>query len=106
MLPFHMLLVCSYHGIENLSLSNPSLFCKAEVPTGIEADLIDVDFADDKKRGGGGGGGGGGGFVMPLPTVGAMQMPTPTIPFAYPAPAGPVCMYACNVCMYVLVRTY
>ncbi|KAM5138035.1 IST1 homolog [Mantella aurantiaca] len=67
----------------------PDSVVMAEVPTGIEADLIDVGFSDDRKRGGGGGGGGGGGFAMPLPTVGAMQMPTPTIPFAYPPPAGP-----------------
>ncbi|XP_018425926.1 PREDICTED: IST1 homolog [Nanorana parkeri] len=66
----------------------PDSVVMAEVPTGIEADLIDVEFSDEKKRGGGGGGGGGG-FAMPLPTVGAMQMPTPTIPFSYPAPAGP-----------------
>ncbi|KAM4614239.1 IST1 homolog [Discoglossus pictus] len=68
----------------------PDSVVMAEVPTGIEADLIDVGFNDDIKRGGGGGGGGGsGGFGVPLPTMGAMQMPTPTIPFSYPAPGGP-----------------
>ncbi|OCT82373.1 hypothetical protein XELAEV_18024900mg [Xenopus laevis] len=64
----------------------PDSVVMAEVPAGVEADLIDVGFTDDGKKGGSGGGGGG--FGMPLPTVAAMQMPTPTIPFAYPAPGG------------------
>ncbi|KAM9301454.1 IST1 homolog [Gastrophryne carolinensis] len=57
------------------------------VPTGVEADLIDVEFAEDRKKGGGGGGGGG--FGVAMPTLPAMQMPTPTIPYPYPAPAAP-----------------
>ncbi|KAM4722399.1 IST1 homolog [Rhinophrynus dorsalis] len=66
----------------------PDSVVMAEVPTGVEADLIDVGFIDDMKKGGGGGGGGGG-FGVPLPVVGGMPMPTPTIPFSYPAPVGP-----------------
>ncbi|KAG8437498.1 hypothetical protein GDO86_008270 [Hymenochirus boettgeri] len=64
----------------------PDAVVMSEVPTGVEADLIDVGFTDDVKKGGSGGGGGG--FGVPLPTVAAMQMPTPTIPFAYPSPFG------------------
>lgn len=80
----------------------PDSVVMAEVPTGIEADLIDVEFSDEKKRGGGGGGGGsgGGGFAAPLPTMGAMQMPTPTIPFSYPPPAGPETFNGPAVGMY------
>uniref|UniRef100_A0A4W5LKC7 IST1 homolog n=1 Tax=Hucho hucho TaxID=62062 RepID=A0A4W5LKC7_9TELE len=56
---------------------------RAEVCTGEEADLIDVD-SDFKKPGGGGGGGGGGGF-----TAGAMPMPMgPPSAFSYPTPKG------------------
>ncbi|NP_001096241.1 IST1 homolog [Xenopus tropicalis] len=64
----------------------PDAVVMAEVPAGVEADLIDVGFTDDGRKGGSGGGGGG--FGVPLPMVSAMQMPTPTIPFAYPAPGG------------------
>ncbi|KAE8608577.1 hypothetical protein XENTR_v10011537 [Xenopus tropicalis] len=67
----------------------PDAVVMAEVPAGVEADLIDVGFTDDGRKGGSGGGGGG--FGVPLPMVSAMQMPTPTIPFAYPAPGGQVC---------------
>uniref|UniRef100_F6U9G9 IST1 homolog n=1 Tax=Xenopus tropicalis TaxID=8364 RepID=F6U9G9_XENTR len=66
----------------------PDAVVMAEVPAGVEADLIDVGFTDDGRKGGSGGGGGG--FGVPLPMVSAMQMPTPTIPFAYPAPGGQV----------------
>ncbi|XP_053305067.1 IST1 homolog [Spea bombifrons] len=69
----------------------PDSVVLAEVPAGVEADLIDVGFTDDFKKGGsGGGGGGGGGFGVPLPTIPSMPMPmpTPNIPFAYPPPGG------------------
>ncbi|KAE8608576.1 hypothetical protein XENTR_v10011537 [Xenopus tropicalis] len=66
----------------------PDAVVMAEVPAGVEADLIDVGFTDDGRKGGSGGGGGG--FGVPLPMVSAMQMPTPTIPFAYPAPGGQI----------------
>ncbi|KAM8946906.1 IST1 homolog isoform 2-T2 [Pelodytes ibericus] len=70
----------------------PDSVVMAEVPSGIEADLIDVGFTDDVKRGGGGGGsggGGGGGFGVPtLPSI-PMAMPGPNVPFAYPPPTGP-----------------
>ncbi|CAH2324017.1 IST1 homolog isoform X1 [Pelobates cultripes] len=66
----------------------PDSVVMGEVPAGVEADLIDVGFTDDVRRGGGGGGGsGGGGFG--LPTIPSMPMPTPNIPFAYPAPTAP-----------------
>ncbi|XP_056381861.1 IST1 homolog [Hyla sarda] len=64
----------------------PDSVVMAEVPTGVEADLIDVGFSDDIKKGGSGGGGG---FGVPMPTMPAMHMPTPSIPFNYPVAGGP-----------------
>nr|XP_014339529.1 PREDICTED: IST1 homolog [Latimeria chalumnae] len=70
----------------------PDAVVLGEIPTGVEADLIDVGYGEDKKGGhGGGGGGGGGGFTVPMGTMPMpMPMPTPNIPFNYPAPKGAV----------------
>uniref|UniRef100_K7GG87 IST1 homolog n=1 Tax=Pelodiscus sinensis TaxID=13735 RepID=K7GG87_PELSI len=57
-------------------------------PTGVEADLIDVGFADEMKRGGRGGGGGG--FTAPLVGPdGLVPMPMP-MPSPYPPVNGPL----------------
>ncbi|XP_053571519.1 IST1 homolog [Bombina bombina] len=72
----------------------PDSVVMAEVPTGIEADLIDVGFTDDVKKGGGGSGG----FGVPL--SGHMQMPTPTIPFPYSAASGPDTFSGAGVGIY------
>ncbi|KAJ6652519.1 hypothetical protein lerEdw1_011489 [Lerista edwardsae] len=71
----------------------PDSVVMAEVPAGVEADLIDVGFVDDAKRGGRGGGGGG--FMAPLAgPEGVLPMPMPmpslTPPFSYPPPKGPI----------------
>ncbi|XP_065272505.1 IST1 homolog isoform X2 [Emys orbicularis] len=60
---------------------------RAEAPTGVEADLIDVGFIDDTKKGGRGGGGGG--FTAPLVGPdGVVPMPMP-MPSPYPPLKGP-----------------
>lgn len=72
----------------------PDSMVMGEVPTGVEANLIDVF---DEKRGGPGGrggGGGGGGFTVPagavpMPMPMPMPMPSPHVPFNYPQPKGP-----------------
>ncbi|KAG9475016.1 hypothetical protein GDO78_003460 [Eleutherodactylus coqui] len=53
----------------------PDSVVMAEVPTGIEADLIDVGFTDDIKKGGGGSGGGG--------AMGMGPPPIPSMPPTY-----------------------
>ncbi|KAG2470277.1 IST1 protein, partial [Polypterus senegalus] len=68
----------------------PDAVVMSEAPMGVEADLIDVGFTDEKK-GGSGGGGGGGGFTAPAGTVPMpmpMHMPMPPAPFSYPPPKG------------------
>ncbi|XP_039619234.1 IST1 homolog isoform X2 [Polypterus senegalus] len=70
----------------------PDAVVMSEAPMGVEADLIDVGFTDEKK-GGSGGGGGGGGFTAPAGTVPMpmpMHMPMPPAPFSYPPPKGAI----------------